>query len=99
MLFMDTLIPKVRQLGVDVVRDVRYVTDPLVHSLEQPLTNLYTDARTAVTDMWSLGQVGAKLATYWLGGWLVYSFVGSVFPREKRMIENTVVRAWKRVRM
>lgn len=95
----DYFLPKMRDLGVGVVRDVRYVTDPLIHSLEQPLSNLYTDAKTVATDLWSISQVTVRIAAYWLGGWLLYSFVGSLFPREKRMLEDTVYRAWKRVRM
>lgn len=95
----NTIVPKMKAVGATVVQDVRYVTDPLIHKLEQPLTNLYTDATTIVTDMWSIASTASRLAAYWLGAWLTYSFVGSLFPREKRMLEATIDRAWKRVRM
>ena len=99
MWFRDSFVPKMQAMGVSVVQDVRYVTDPLIHKLEQPLTNMYTDAKTIAVDLWSLSQVAARLAAYWLGGWLLYSFAGSLFPREKRMLEDTVSRAWKRYRI
>lgn len=99
MWFSDTFVPKMRKLGVDVVQDVLYVTSPLIHSIEQPLSNLYTDAKTVSTNLWSISQVGARLAAYWLGAWLLYSFVGYLFPREKRMLESTVSRTWKRIRV
>lgn len=98
-MLVNTILNKMKAVGVEVVQDARYVIDPLIHSLEQPLTNMYTDAKTVAIDLWSVSQVTARLAAYWLGGWLLYSFVGSLFPREKRMIEDTLSRAYKRVRL
>lgn len=98
-MLVNTIIHKMKALGMDIVQDVRYVTDPLIHSIEQPLTNMYTEAKTVATDLWSITHTVARFAAYWLGGWLIYSFVGSLFPREKRMLEDTLSRAYKRVRL
>lgn len=95
----DSLIQKLEAFGVGVVEDVRWVTDSLVHSIEQPISMIYADAKTVAMDAWSITQITVKLGTYWLGAWLLYTFVGSAFPKEKRMLENTVSSAWKRMRL
>lgn len=87
------------QMGADVVRDMVYVTHPLVHAIEQPISNVYTEAKTVVSGAWNLSHTVIHLSAYWFLGWMAWGWVGDVFPAEKRAIENSVSRAMKRARI
>lgn len=85
-------------LGADVVRELMYVTHPLVHAVEQPIANVYTEAKTVVTGAWNVSHSIIHLSAYGFLGWMAWGWVGDIFPAEKRAITNSVSRAMKRAR-
>ena len=94
----NSLLHTTYHLGADVVRDMVYVTHPLVHAIEQPISNVYTEAKTVVSGAWNISHSMIHLSAYWFLGWMTWSWIGDLFPSEKRAIESTVLRAMKRAR-
>lgn len=89
----------VMHAGSDIVQDVIHVTHPLVHAVEQPITNIFTETRAVGSGVASMSGSLIRLSAYWMGGWLLWTFVEDLFPSETRQIKRTVDRAWKRARL
>jgi hypothetical protein len=87
------------QFGSDIVQDVIYTTHPLVHAIEQPIANVYTEAKTMMTGAWNASHAIIHLSAYGFLGWMAWEWVGDLFPNEKRAITNSVNRAMKRARL
>lgn len=94
----SSLLDQAYRFGSDLVNDVQYYTHPLVHAVEQPIANVYTEAKTVVNGAWNMSHSLIHLGAYWVAGWLAWEFVGEYFPREKRMLTDTMNRAFKRAR-
>lgn len=94
-----SLLSRAAHLGSDIVHDVVYLTHPLVHAVEQPVANIYTEAKTVVTGAWNASHAVIHLAAYWFVGTMAWDFLGAYFPREKRMITGAVDRVFKRPRL
>lgn len=92
-------LDKAKHFGESTIHDLQYVTHPFVHALEQPISNVYTEAKTVVVGAWNVSHSVIHLASYWIIGWLSWSFFGELFPAEKRAITNSVTRAFKRARL
>lgn len=92
------MLNKAYAVGQDVVHDVRHTTHELVHAVEQPIANIYTEAKTVIGGTYNIGRMAIHLASYYFVGWLGWSAFGEFFPSEKRSIENSVSRAFKRPR-
>ena len=97
-LLIQSFVFKTGQLGMDAVREVSHVTHPLVHAIEQPIANAYHETATTLNTAWRSTTAVFHLAAYAAGGYLAWSLMGEVAPREKRMIAQSVDRAWKRLR-
>jgi hypothetical protein len=95
----NSFLNRAYHLGADVVHDAVYLTHPLVHAIEQPIQNVYTEAKTVVHGSWNMSHSVMHLAAYWFMGWLSWTWFGDVFPREQGMITDTVSRAFKRARL
>lgn len=76
-----------------------YIISPLVHSLEQPINNMISESRQVVSGLGTAIGGVTRMVPYFLGGWLVWTAVGMYFPDEMRMIERSVGRASKRMRL
>lgn len=88
-----------RGSGWGQVSDSNWNQHSLVHAIEQPITNIVHETKTVINGTWRMSDSVMKLAAYWVGGWMIYTVVGDMFPREKRAFESTVSRAWKRARL
>lgn len=84
---------------MDTVNDIIHVTHPLVHAVEQPITNVFTETRAVGAGVYSMSGSLLRLSAYWMGGWLVWTFIEDLFPRETRTLKRNVGRAWKRARL
>lgn len=87
-ILLSSLMHTMQQLGTDVVQDVVYVTHPLVHAIEQPLAGVWTETKTVVQGTWNMSHSLFRLAAYGTGGWLMWTWAGEYFPRQKRSIED-----------
>jgi len=85
--------------GTDVVHEVSHMVSASVHALTTPIANAYHETVTTITEPLSVTQRVYHMLVYGLGGWMTYEFVGGFFPREKQMLENSLGRAWKRMRL
>lgn len=85
--------------GSDIINDVKYITHPLVHAVEQPITNVFTESRAVGTGLYNISDSLFRLGVYWMGGWLAWTWAENVFPSETRTIKSSVSRAWKRARL
>lgn len=97
-LYMNSHIHKMTASGYDTVKEVSHVVSSSVHALMVPVANAYHETKTTITEPLSMKQRAYHLLVWGTGGWLTYTLVGSMFPREKRMLESGVARAWKRLR-
>ena len=92
------LFQPLRATGFAVVQELEHVTHPLVHAMEQPVTNIIRDSRQAASGVYQLAQGGLGVAPYLAGAWLGWSFFCMYFPCEKRALTGGVSRAAKRIR-
>lgn len=95
----NSFVNRVITAGSDIVQDVIHVTHPLVHAVEQPITNVFTETKAVGSGVMNMSGSLFRLGVYWMGGWLLWTFVEDVFPSETRQIKRTVDRAWKRARL
>lgn len=95
----NSLLQRTMAFGTDAVHEVQHVIDPLVHAVRQPVSGIVTDAHEVTHALWSSSGPIMRLGVYWVGGWLVWTAFGDVFPQEKRALTSTVSRAWKRARL
>lgn len=98
-LIRNSFLNRAYNIGSDIVHDAVYLTHPLVHAVEQPIQNVYTEAKTVVQGTWNMSTSVVHLAAYWFMGWLAWTWFGDMFPNEQRMITNTASRAFKRARL
>lgn len=96
--YVQSQIHKVHASGTDAVREVSHMVSSSVHALTTPIANAYHETVTTITEPLSGTQRVYHFLVYGLGGWLTYEFVGGLFPREKRALEGSMQRAWKRIR-
>lgn len=80
------------------VHDSNWNQHSLVHAIEQPITNIVHETKTVINGTWKMSDSIVRLGAYWVGAWMIYTVVGDMFPRERRSLEDTVSRAWKRAR-
>ena len=92
------LLQPLRAGGSAVLSELDYVAHPLVHALEQPITNVIRDSTQVVSGVYQVAQGVIHVAPYFAGAWLGWSFFGMYFPREKRALEGGIARASKRIR-
>lgn len=95
----SSLLNKMVSTGSDVVNDVLYITHPLVHAVEQPITNVFHETKVVGAGLWNVSDSIVRLGVYWMGGWLLWTWAETVFPTETRTVRRTVGRAWKRARL
>lgn len=86
-------------LGQGVVHEVTEVTHPMVHALEQPLTNVYQESRVVVGGMYHVVRGMIGLLPYGMSAWLIWSFVDTYLPDETEAVRGMVDRAAKRMRI
>lgn len=85
--------------GLDRLMDSNWNQHALVHSVEQPISNIVHETKTVVKHAWKMSDSVLKLGLIWFGGWMAYTAVGDAFPRATRELEGIVGRAWKRARL
>lgn len=95
----NSLLNKMVSTGSDVVNDVLYLTHPLVHAVEQPITNVFHETKVVGTGLYNMSDSIVRLGVYWMGGWLAWTWAESMFPYETRNVKKYVSRAWKRARL
>lgn len=86
-------------LGSSVLHEVTDITHPLVHAVEQPITNVINDSKVVVGGLYQVTQGVVHLLPYYVGGWLVWTAFQTYFPAESREVTNSVARAAKRMRL
>ena len=86
-------------VGRGVVHEVTEVTQPMVHALEQPLTNVYQESRVVVGGMYHVVRGMIGILPYGLSAWLIWSFVDTYLPEEGAAVRGVVDRAAKRMRL
>lgn len=84
--------------GVEVIREITDITHPLIHAIEQPIQNVFHEAKEVIQMPTHLFTLGVNLGTYFVMGWLGWTAFSEMFPREKRMLVNGIDRAFKRTR-
>lgn len=82
----------------DVVHEASHVTHALVHAIEQPLAGVWTEAKTVAQNGWNVTHVVFRIAAFWTGGWLAWTWLGNTFPQQKRMLTDTLMITNKRAR-
>lgn len=96
--FVQNVVP----FGREVVSEISHVTHPLVHAIEQPISNAYHETQTIMTRggraSWILGTV-YNMALYSAAAWLTWTLFGDIFPSEKRSLEYAFQRGVKRLRL
>ncbi len=95
----DSLLNKMGTMGMDIVNDVVYYTHPLVHAIEQPITNVYQETKAVGMGLYNISDSVIRLGVYWMGAWLAWTWAEEYFPDETRYVTDSVERAWKRARL
>lgn len=77
----------------------QYIINPLVHSLEQPINNVLSETQHVVSGLGTAVSGVTHMVPYFLAGWLVWTAADMYFPREMRMVNRSLGRAAKRMRL
>lgn len=77
----------------------QWVTNPIVHAIAQPVSNVITETHYAVSGLGMLTHSVVNLAPYFLAGWLVWTAADMYLPSEMRALERGWNRAAKRMRL
>ena len=92
-------VQPVAKLTSSAVHEVTETTHNLVHAVEQPIQNIVNDSKQVVGGLYTLAQGAMNFAPYWVGAWLAWTAFEMYFPGEKRALDNTLGRAYKRMRL
>lgn len=77
----------------------QYVINPLVHSLEQPINNVLSETQTVVSGLGTAIGGITGLVPYFLAGWLTWTAAEMYFPDEMKVLNRSLGRAAKRMRL
>lgn len=92
-------VQPVTQLGNTVIHEVTDVVHPLVHAVEQPISNVVNDSKEIVGGLYHASRAVVNLAPYWVGGWLIWTAFETYFPEEYGSVRSSLDRASKRMRL
>lgn len=81
------------------VQETGTILHPMVHALEQPITNVTEEVKQTMNGAWMAGTHLSTLAAWWLMAYVGYTFVMDVFAPEMASFQKGIDRAFKRARL
>ena len=85
--------------GQAALHELNDIVHPLVHAVEQPITNVVRDSEVVVGGLYQVTRGVIGLFPYYVGGWLLWTAFQTYFPSEAQGVTGSLGRAAKRMRL